>query len=208
MVGDALGALGQVGAAIEVDLAARPARPGLGHPPEVVVVAVVDIAPRRHALGRDPDLVAPDAPGDLVVLVGRHRQPIGRDAEVAGQEVPGEVDRLALEVVAEAPVPEHLEQRVMARRPADLLEVVVLAGDPQAPLVVDGPRVRPRLRAGQDLLELDHPRVREQQGLVARRHEPRAGHVGMAALLEELDEAASDLRCGEERDPGVAVDGG
>ena len=32
-------------AAIEMDLAARPARSGVGHPPEVVVVAVVDVAP-------------------------------------------------------------------------------------------------------------------------------------------------------------------
>ena len=66
------------------------------------------------------------------------------------------MDRLALEVVAEAPVAEHLEERVVARRPPDLLEVVVLAGDPQAPLVVDGPGVRALLGPGQDILELDH----------------------------------------------------
>ena len=109
-----------------------PHGPGLGHPPEVAVVAGIDVAPDRHPLRRQPDLVAPDRPGHLVVLVGRGGQALGRDAQVAGQEVPGEMDRLALEVVAEAPVAEHLEERVVARRPADLLEVVVLAGDAQA----------------------------------------------------------------------------
>ena len=57
------------------------------------------------------------------------------------------MDRLALEVVAEAPVAEHLEERVVARRPTDLLEVVVLAGDAQAALVVDRPRVAARFSA-------------------------------------------------------------
>ena len=108
-------------------------------------------------------------PGDLVVRVGRRGQPLAGDAEVAGQEVPGPVDRLALEVVAEAPVAEHLEEGVVARRPADLLEVVVLAGDAQAALVVDRPRVRARLGADQDVLELDHARVGEQQRRVAGR---------------------------------------
>ena len=176
VVGDALGAFGELDPAVEMDLAARPARAGVGHPPEVVVVAVVDVAPARHPLGRQADLVAPDVPGDLVVGVGRGRQPVGRDAEVAGQEVPGEVDRLALEVVAERPVAEHLEEGVVARRPADLLEVVVLAGDPQAALVVDGPRVGPRLGADQHVLELDHPGVREQERRVAGRDEAGAGH--------------------------------
>ena len=81
--------LGQVRAAIEMDLAARPARPGLGHPPEVAVVAVVDVAPDGHPLGRQADLVTPDLTGDLVVLVRGGREPLARDAEVAGQEVPG-----------------------------------------------------------------------------------------------------------------------
>ena len=117
----------------------------------------------RHPLRRQADLVAPDRPGDLVVLVGRRRQALAGDAEVPGQELPGPVDRLALEVVAEAPVAEHLEEGVVARRAADLLEVVVLAGDAQAALVVDRPAVRARLGAGQDVLELDHARVREQE---------------------------------------------
>ena len=139
------------------------------------------------------DLVAPDLSGDLVVLVGRRRQPLGRDAQVLRQEVPGVVDRLALEVVAEAPVAEHLEERVVAGRPADLLEVVVLAGDAQDPLVVDGPGVVALLDAGQDVLELDHPRVREQERLVAGRNEAGARDRGVAALLEELDEPPPDL---------------
>ena len=131
----------QVRAAVEMDLAARPARPGLGHPPEVVRRRPLSTSPQRAIRsGGRPISSRQTSHGDLVVLVRRRRQPLARDAQVARQEVPGPVDRLALEVVAEAPVAEHLEERVVARRPADLLEVVVLAGDAQAALVVDGAR--------------------------------------------------------------------
>ena len=95
------GPLGELRAAIEMDLAARPARAGLGHPPEVAVVALVDVAPARHPLGRQADLVAPDVPRDLVVGVGRRGQAIGRDPEFPGEEIPRELDRLALEVIPE-----------------------------------------------------------------------------------------------------------
>ncbi len=205
VVRDALRPLGQVGAAIEVDLAARAARSGVRHPPEVAVVARVDIAPDGHPLRRQADLVAPDLAGHLVVLVGRRGQALRRDAQVAGEEVPGVVDRLALEVVAEAPVAEHLEEGVMARRPADLLEVVVLAGDPQDPLVVRRPGVVALLDAGQDVLELDHAGVREEERRVAGRDEAGARHGRVAAFREELDEASTDLGGGQRPDPGVVL---
>ena len=147
--------------------------------------------------------------GDLVVLVGRGGQPFARDAQVAGQEVPGEEDRVALEVVPERPVAEHLEEGVVARRPPDLLEVVVLAGDAQAALVVDRTLVRARLGADQDVLELDHPRVREQQRRVAGRDQAGAGHDRVTALGEELDEAAADLGGGQRDDARIfGRDGG
>ncbi len=208
VVRDAARPLGELGAPIEVDLAARPARTRLGHPPEVAVVAGLDVAPDGHPIRRQADLVAPDRPGHLIVLVGRGRQPVGRDRHVDRQEVPGEVDRLALEVIPEAPVAEHLEEGVVAGRPADLLEVVVLAGDAQDPLVVDRPGVAPLLGAGQDVLELDHPGVREQEGLVAGRDEAGRGDRRMTALLEELDETAPDLRRTQRADPGIARPGG
>ena len=189
--------------AIEVQLGARSARPDVGHPPPVLLVTGGKVAPAHESLGRQPDLVAPDVMRDVVGRIDRRREPLAGDPEVAREEVPGPVDRLALEVVAEAPVAEHLEQRVMTRRPSDLLEVVVLAGDPQDPLVVDGAGVRPLLGAGQRVLELDHARVREEQRLVAGGDEAGAGNHRVAALLEELDEAAADLGAGQRRDARV-----
>src|SRR5258706_2476933 len=186
-----------------MDLAAGSARPRLGHPPEVLVVSGVDIAPLGHPLGRQANLVAPDVPGDLVVGVGRCGKALAGNAQVAGQEVPRPLDRLALEVVAEAPVAEHLEERVVAWGPADLLEIVVLAGDAQHPLVVDRTGVRPLLGAREDVLELDHPAVREEERLVSGRHEAGARHDRVEALLEILEKPPPDLRGGPGLDPGI-----
>jgi hypothetical protein len=51
-----------------------------------------------------------------------------------GEQLPGVGDRLALEVVAEAEVAQHLEERVVARGVADVLQVVVLAAGAHAAL--------------------------------------------------------------------------
>src|SRR5690349_21160051 len=104
-----------------MDLATRPARPDIGHAPPVLLVAVREVAPADESLRRQSDLVAPDFEGEVIGRIRRGGESFARDAEVARQELPAPVDRLALEVVAEAPVPEHLEERVVARGPADLL---------------------------------------------------------------------------------------
>jgi hypothetical protein len=93
-----------------------------------------------------------------LVIVGVHGRcdAVRVQPELIGQQLPGPVNRVALEVVAEAPVAEHLEQRVVARRAADLLEVVVLAGHAQAELRVDRTDVIELLLAGQHTLERRH----------------------------------------------------
>ena len=208
VVGHAMRAFGQVGAPVDMDLGARPARPDVGHPPPVLLVAVREVAPADEALGRQADLVAPDLERGVVGRVGRRSEALGRDAEVLREQLPRPVDGLALEVVAEAPVPEHLEEGVVAGRAPDFLEVVVLAGDAQAALVVDGARVRALLGPGQRVLELHHPRVREEQRLVAGRDEGGARHDRVAALGEEVDEPPPDLGGGQRLDPGVGFVGG
>ena len=60
VVGDALRALGEVGAAVVVELAARAARTHVPHPPPVRLVAGREVAPADQTLRRQPDLVLPD----------------------------------------------------------------------------------------------------------------------------------------------------
>jgi len=132
------------------------------HPPEVVV----------HPEADDP--VVAEA-GDLLPQIARsfvRRDPfltlevgedhaILRELQLLREKIPREDDGLLLEVIAEAEVAQHLEEGVMPRRGAHVLEVVVLAADAHALLRRGGALVRPGLPAREHILELDHPRVRE-----------------------------------------------
>ena len=108
---------------IEVDLAARSARPvgalgGGARGPEVVGLAVAPDA----RLG-DLHVVAPRRVGLVVVLVDGDGELRSVDLHLLSQELPRPGDGLLLEVVAEGEVAEHLEKRLVGVGLADLLDV-------------------------------------------------------------------------------------
>ena len=106
---------------------------------------------------------------------------------------------LGFEIVAERPVPEHLEEGVVVVVLADIFEVVVLAAGSDALLGVDGPGVVAPAVAEEDFLELVHPGVGEQQRGVVVRDDGRGGDERMTMLLGEIvDEFASDLGGGSD----------
>jgi hypothetical protein len=137
-IGRAGRAAGDVGTMVEEDLGARAARTGVAHLPEVVafvlagarLVADADAAIRRHA-----DVLRPELEG----LRRRSHRPWSRASPSAGRSEPVRSSHakrigVALEVLAEAEVAEHLEERVVARGVAHVLEVVVLAAGAHAAL--------------------------------------------------------------------------
>ena len=127
----------ELGAAVEVDLAAGSARAGLAGLPEVVLVAEPLDPLHRHT-----DDVVPDLLGDIVALVHGDPQAVTVHPPVLGDQLPAGRDDELLEVVAEAEVAEHLEEHEVALRAADVVEVVVLAARPHALLRADRPLVR------------------------------------------------------------------
>ena len=180
---------------VVVELGAGPAGAGVSHLPEVVL----------HPEGEHPvlgEVPQPEFPGLEVGLEAHGLLPtevrgvesIGFHAVDLGQQFERPGDRLLLEVVPERPVPQHLEEGVVVRVPSDVLEVVVLAAGPDALLGVHGPSVGAGAPTEEDVLELVHPRVREQQrGVVVRDHR-RAAHQGVARLLhEKVHELTSDV---------------
>ena len=179
---------GHLGPVVVEHLRAGAAGAGVAHRPEVVLLS---------AAGKpgpiDTDVVEPD-PGRLVVaLVHRHPQLLRREPEHAGQELPAVADRVALEVVAEAEVAEHLEEGVVARGVADVLQIVVLAAGAHAALRGGRPRVRAPFRAEEDVLELHHAGVGEQQGRIVAGHQRAARHDLVAALAEVFEKGPSEL---------------
>ena len=126
-VGRARRAAGDLVAVVEEDFRARAARAGVAHRPEIVGGRDADDARFRQAGDALPQIE-----GLVVVVVDGDAQPVLRQAEFLGDQVPGEFDRERLEIVAEREIAEHLEEGVMARGIADVVEVVVLAAGAHA----------------------------------------------------------------------------
>ena len=185
-----------LGAVVVEDLRARAARAGVAHLPEVVALERRParlVADARDAVLGDADLLRPDRIGLVVGVIDRDPEPLGRQPVGLGEQLPRVVDRVALEVVAEAEVAEHLEERVVARGVAHVLEVVVLAAGAYAALRGGGALVRAGLLAEEHVLELHHPGVGEEERRVVPGHERGRRDDRVAARLEKLQEPRSDL---------------
>ncbi len=162
-------------AVVEENLGAGTAWAGVAHRPEVVrrVRGALVVTDSHHALGRHADFLGPDVVGLIVagidgdpeLLLGQVQPLLGRE------ELPGVSDGVALEIVAEAEVAEHLEEGVVTRGVADVLQVIVLAARPHALLASGGAGVGALFQAEEAVLELVHAGVGEQQGRVVRRNQ-------------------------------------
>ena len=179
-------------AAVEVELragAAGAGRPGL---PEVVLAAEADDPLVGHAdPAPDLDRLLVGAEAELLVAAeDGHPDPLRVHAEALGRELPAPGDRLLLEVVAEAPVAEHLEEGEVAGGVADLLDV----GRAEAFLDVGEARRRRLLATEEVGLEGLHAGGRQQhRGIVDRRHQRGGGDDPVPPLLEEGEVGLADL---------------
>ena len=182
----------ELGSAVKVELRTWPARAGRASLPKVVLAAEADdplvghadAAPDRDRLlvGAEPEL--------LVATEDGHPDPLGVHAEALGRELPAPGDRLLLEVVAEAPITQHLEEGEVTGGVADLLDV----GRAKALLHVGEAACR-RLFAAEEVgLEGLHPRRRQQhRGIVSRGHQRGRGHDLVPALREEGEVGLADV---------------
>src|SRR3546814_2244629 len=73
------------------------------------------------------DLLLPQPRGLIILRVDGDQQAVLGEAVLLGDQIPGQLDGDVLEVVAEGKVAQHLEEGVVARGVADVLQVVVLA---------------------------------------------------------------------------------
>ena len=127
----------------------------------------------------------------LAALEHRRVQQAGIDFIDFRQELPGPVDGLVLEVVAETPVAQHLEHRVVVGVVSHLFEVVVLAAHSQTLLRIGRTRIRRRGIAQEDVLELVHAGVGEHQRRVILDHHRGRRHDGVSLGCEEIEKFLS-----------------
>ena len=83
-------------------------------------------------LFRDAGDLLPQLFGVVVFAKNGDVQLVFRQAVVLGDQLPGEVDGFGFEVIAEREVAQHLEERVVPARVADVIQIVVLAAGAHA----------------------------------------------------------------------------
>jgi hypothetical protein len=81
----------------------------------------------------------------------------------------------------------------MARAWADVLQIVVLAADAHALLAGGGALVRPLFQSQEDILELVHAGIDQQQGRVVGRHQAAAGNRFMALFSKVVEPILANL---------------
>ena len=166
-----------------INLAARPAdavrslRRSRCRPEVFALVATSD--PARW----DFHFVVPDTERLVVIEVHRDAQPFGVEAEplLRRQKLPRPVDRFLFEVIAERKVAEHLKKRVVIRRHSNVRDV----SRPQAHLAGGRAREVDRTNPQKLILELIHPRRREEHRLVVTWNEHIARPADAAFGLEK-----------------------
>ena len=174
-------------AVIVENLGGRTARAKLAHRPEIVGARDAD----DLLLGEAGNL--PPQPRRLVVVgIDGDQQALLVERVVLGEQLPGEQDGALLEIIAEGEVAEHLEEGVVARGVADIVEVVMLAAGAHAFLRRGDAREGRLLGAGKHVLELHHAGIGEHQGRIVARHERARGQHLMIVAREEIEEAGAD----------------
>jgi len=157
-------------AVIVKNFGTRAARAGVAHGPEVVggVLGALVVANADYALSSEANFLVPDV--ESFVVFGVDRDPelfLGQIEPLRrGQEFPGKEDRVALEVIAKAEVAQHFKEGVVTRGVADVFQIVVLAARPHAFLRGGGAAVGALVKTEENVLELVHPGVREQNGRI------------------------------------------
>jgi hypothetical protein len=135
----------------------------------------------------------PDGCRFVVILVDADVEPVFVQLQIPGEKFPGIGYRFLLEVIAEGKVAEHLEKGVMPGGATDIFQVVVFAAGPNAFLRTAGPGVVPVLQTEEQVLELVHAGIGEQQRRVILRYEVRTGDDRMASLNKKLQETFPDF---------------
>src|SRR5918911_4832551 len=133
-----------------MNLAARAAWACVAHGPEVILFTEAQDSFRRRS-----DLF-PETCGLVIGRIDCEPKTLKRELVDVYEQVPGILNRFALEVVAEGEVAQHLEEGVMSRRLAYLVQIVVLAACAQTLLRRGCARIVALFRAREDILKLVH----------------------------------------------------
>ena len=179
---------GNLVAMVEKDFRARPARPRIPHGPEIVG--------RRntHDFGiAQSGNFLPERVRLVILVIDRHHQTRGIETVFFGDQVPGKFDRTFLEIITEGEIAQHLEERMMPRRIADIIEIIMLAARAHTFLRCRSRRVRTLLDTGKNVFKLHHAGISEHQCRIITRNQRTGGDDLVAVPCKIIEKYGPDF---------------
>ena len=132
---------------VHVNLAARAARAGLAHHPEIVFPVAADDMDRgvQAGGGKEPHPLIVSILVETGGIAGagfihRRVEPTRRELPLPDQQFPRPLNGFLLEIIPKTPVSQHLKKRVVIGVKADVLEIILFAAGANALLRVRGAR--------------------------------------------------------------------
>ena len=152
---------------------ARTAWAGVCHHPKIIgrVFFTFVVANAHNAVGGQTDFFVPNVVGFVVVDVHRHQQTLGWQFVDLGQQLPTPFNGFAFEIIAKAPIAQHLKKGVMPRGVTHVFQIVVFAACTQARLHAGCTHVGAFVLPQKHVFELHHARVGEHQRRVVARYQ-------------------------------------
>ena len=179
------------GSQIDMDFRAGAAGAGFAHHPKVVFLATVNDVDLGIETGggefRGPEVIGIEVKVARIVsgfvgAIDSGVEAVAGEFPDLGDQFPGPINGLFLEIIAKAPVAQHLEKGVVIGVQADVFEVVVLAAGTDALLGVRGAGGRARDGAG-PFIDVGRALVEEYRDelIHAGVGEKQAGRIGHEA---------------------------
>ena len=181
---------------IEMNLRARSARTCVAHFPEVIMLVAVDDVVGRNVLQPVAcSLIIADKILFRTALEDRHIEVLRVELQHINEVFPRHIDGSLLEIVAERPVAEHLEHRVVIGIMPDFFQIIMLSADTQTLLAVRTSAGFRVASAKDDVLPLVHAGIGKHQGrVILHYHRGRRNNL-MTLRLEVLKERVAYLIC-------------
>ena len=194
-VGTARRAALHISTVVIEDFRAWTARTRVAHHPEVVghVASALVVTDANDAFCGNAHFFVPDVVGFVVFCVDGDPQFFSRKHEVLRQEFPGEVNGIVFEIIAKREVAEHFKESVVTCGVTHIVQVVMLAACANTFLTGGGTGVGALVETKEDVLELVHTSIGEEQGgIVTRNHRARANNR-MSFAFEELQIGSTNI---------------
>ena len=175
-------------AVVVEDFAARAARAGVTHRPEIVVGGDT-----YDAFFGQTGYLAPKVKSLIVGVIDRHSQAVRVEPPRFGEQGPGMGNRLFLEIIAERKIAQHFKKGVVTCGVADIVEIIMFATCADTFLTRCSAGNCPAFKTSENVFEWHHASIDEhQRRIVIRDKRRRLDHV-VARGAEMIEKCATDI---------------